>query len=52
MPIVDCFTSFFAGFVIFTVLGFMAHQKGTTIEEVARGGIHCYYLLVKQIIEN
>jgi len=25
----------------------MAHQKGTTIEEVARGGIHCYYLINK-----
>lgn len=38
VPIVDCLTSFFAGFVIFAVLGFMANQKGTTVEEVARGG--------------
>jgi hypothetical protein len=38
IPIINCLTSFYAGFVIFAVLGFMAKQKGTTVENVATGG--------------
>ena len=38
IPIINCLTSFYAGFVIFAVLGFMAKQKGTTVAEVATGG--------------
>ncbi|XP_075875949.1 sodium- and chloride-dependent GABA transporter 3-like [Nelusetta ayraudi] len=42
----DCFwlcllnsaTSFVAGFVVFSVLGFMAHQHGTTVDSVADSG--------------
>ncbi|KAI1286885.1 Sodium- and chloride-dependent GABA transporter 2 [Halotydeus destructor] len=31
-------TSFFAGFAIFSVLGFMAHEQGVSVGEVAEGG--------------
>ena len=38
VPLLNCFTSFFAGFVVFSVLGFMSHQTGVPIEKVATGG--------------
>ena len=31
-------TSIFAGFVIFSVIGYMATVQGKLVEEVARGG--------------
>lgn len=34
--LVNCFTSFMSGFVIFTVLGYMAEQRHVNVEDVAR----------------
>ncbi|XP_033631856.1 sodium- and chloride-dependent glycine transporter 2-like [Asterias rubens] len=34
----DCFTSVFGGFVVFSVLGFMAHDAGTTVDKVVASG--------------
>lgn len=34
--VVNCLTSFMSGFVIFTVLGYMAEQRHVNVEDVAR----------------
>ena len=38
VPLVNCFTSFFAGFAIFAIIGFMAHESGLPISEIIKSG--------------
>ncbi|KAF7993648.1 hypothetical protein HCN44_010243 [Aphidius gifuensis] len=38
IPILNCGTSIFAGFVVFSVLGFMSHRTGLPVAAVATGG--------------
>lgn len=38
IPVINCSTSIFAGFVVFSVLGFMAKRTGLPVEHVATGG--------------
>ncbi|XP_069113076.1 sodium- and chloride-dependent glycine transporter 2-like [Argopecten irradians] len=38
VAIMDTFSNFFCGFVVFSILGFLAHESGSTIEEVAESG--------------
>lgn len=38
LAVVNSSTSFFAGFVVFSVLGFMASEQGVDISKVAESG--------------
>ncbi|RVE46344.1 hypothetical protein evm_008967 [Chilo suppressalis] len=44
--LVNCFTSFFSGFVIFTYLGFMSHKQGVPISSVATEGMYCRVTII------
>lgn len=35
----NCLTSFFAGFVVFAVVGYMAHEMKQPVEQVATAGM-------------
>lgn len=38
VPIINCATSVYAGFVVFSVLGYMAKVRGTSVADVTQGG--------------
>ena len=38
IPIINCATGIFAGFVVFTMLGYIAKDKNLPIDEVAKDG--------------
>ena len=38
VPLINCGTSFLAGIVVFSILGYMAHITGQGVEEVVQGG--------------
>lgn len=39
VPVVNCGTSIYAGFVVFSILGYMAKAKGLDVEDVAEQGL-------------
>ena len=42
VPLINCGTSLYAGFVIFSVLGYMAKQAGVDVEDIADSGEFCF----------
>ena len=45
---INCFTSFFAGFPVFAILGFMAKATGQEIEEVVQSGAALVFIAIPQ----
>lgn len=40
LPVLNCASSIYAGFVIFSVLGYMAKQAGVDIQDIAGSGTY------------
>lgn len=38
VPLINCATSIYAGFVVFAVLGYMAHEAGVDVKDVVNSG--------------
>uniref|UniRef100_A0A7N6C1E5 Transporter n=1 Tax=Anabas testudineus TaxID=64144 RepID=A0A7N6C1E5_ANATE len=49
---VNCITSFFSGFAIFSVLGYMAYKQGVKIEDVATEGAGLVFIIYPEAIST
>ncbi|TRY56511.1 hypothetical protein DNTS_015659 [Danionella cerebrum] len=49
---INCVTSFFSGFAIFSVLGYMAHQHKVSIKDVATEGAGLVFIIYPEAIST
>uniref|UniRef100_A0A5F9CKU5 Transporter n=1 Tax=Oryctolagus cuniculus TaxID=9986 RepID=A0A5F9CKU5_RABIT len=49
---INCVTSFFSGFAIFSILGYMAHEHKVNIEDVATEGAGLVFILYPEAIST
>ena len=52
VPLINCGTSFLAGLVVFSVLGFMATQAGVTVEELRMQGSGLAFVAYPQALSQ
>lgn len=50
VPLINCATSIYAGFVIFCVLGYMANEAGVEVKDIIdKGKITTVYLMCNML---
>ena len=50
IPLINCGTSFLAGFAIFSVVGFMANQSGLPVDKVITSGVYLSFNICKTLL--
>ncbi|XP_041374202.1 sodium- and chloride-dependent glycine transporter 1-like [Gigantopelta aegis] len=52
VPIINCLTSFYAGFVVFATLGYMAHVRGVDVSNVTASGPGLAFVAYPEALAN